>query len=158
MGFCFCYEDDCHSIFICLMFMKKIILVCYLLSLSSLFLGQEKTTPFKAGEWLEYKMSYSGFLKAGTAKLQLEEVDLNDKKVFHATGLGETSTVIGWFFKVRDIYDCLVYTSAAAYALLCSTLPFRRSIPSIYSSSSSPSSFPHFSLWTRQGTPSSPSA
>ena len=105
MGFCFCYEDDCHSIFICLMFMKKIILVCYLLSLSSLFLGQEKTTPFKAGEWLEYKMSYSGFLKAGTAKLQLEEVDLNDKKVFHATGLGETSTVIGWFFKVRDIYE-----------------------------------------------------
>lgn len=87
------------------MFMKKIILVCYLLSLSSLFLGQEKTTPFKAGEWLEYKMSYSGFLKAGTAKLQLEEVDLNGKKVFHATGLGETSTVIGWFFKVRDIYE-----------------------------------------------------
>ena len=81
MGFCFCYEDDCHSIFICLMFMKKIILVCYLLSLSSLFLGQEKTTPFKAGEWLEYKMSYSGFLKAGTAKLTLEEVDLNGKKV-----------------------------------------------------------------------------
>jgi len=105
MGFCFCYEDDCHSIFICLMFMKKIILVCYLLSLSSLFLGQEKTTPFKAGEWLEYKMSYSGFLKAGTAILTLEEVDLNGKKVFHATGLGETSTVIGWFFKVRDIYE-----------------------------------------------------
>ena len=82
--------------------MKKIILVCYLLSLPSLFLGQEKTNSFKAGEWLEYKMSYSGFLKAGTAKLQLEEVDLNGKKVFHATGLGETSTVIGWFFKVRD--------------------------------------------------------
>ena len=93
MGFCFCYEDDCHSIFICLMFMKKIILVCYLLSLSSLFLGQEKTTPFKAGEWLEYKMSYSGFLKAGTAKLTLEEVDLNDKKVF------DTNKVIPYLFK-----------------------------------------------------------
>ena len=57
--------------------MKKIILVCYLLSLSSLFLGQEKTTPFKAGEWLEYKMSYSGFFKAGTAELTLKETDFS---------------------------------------------------------------------------------
>ena len=88
MGFCFYYEDDCHSIFICLMFMKKIILVCYLLSLSSLFLGQEKTTPFKAGEWLEYKMSYSGFLKAGTAKLTARRSRLKRQKSFSCNRSG----------------------------------------------------------------------
>ena len=41
---------------------------------------------------LEYKMSYSGFFKAGTQHLNLEETDtINGKKVFHATGTGWTT-------------------------------------------------------------------
>ncbi len=97
--------ENCHSIFICLMNMKRTVLACYFLFISCILYGQEKPKPYKGGEWLEYKMSYSGFLKAGTAKLQLKEVELDGRKVFHAKGLGETSTVIGWFFKVRDIYE-----------------------------------------------------
>tara|TARA_B100000780_G_C21044475_1_gene419283 strand:- start:279 stop:1055 length:777 start_codon:yes stop_codon:yes gene_type:complete len=85
--------------------MKRTVLACYFLFISCILYGQEKPKPYKGGEWLEYKMSYSGFLKAGTAKLQLKEVELDGRKVFHAKGLGETSTVIGWFFKVRDIYE-----------------------------------------------------
>ena len=85
--------------------MKKYIVLLLASFLFTTSFSQEKKQLFKSGELLRYKMSYSGFLKAGTAKLQLEEVDLNGKKVFHATGLGETSTVIGWFFKVRDIYE-----------------------------------------------------
>jgi hypothetical protein len=50
-------------------------------------------------------MSYSGFLKAGTATLELKETTLDEKKVFYAKCYGKTSTVIGWFFKVSDTYE-----------------------------------------------------
>lgn len=84
---------------------KPIVLFCFLF-LSQLNFGQEtKPQVFKAGEWLKYKMSYSGFLKAGTAEFELSETTLNGKKVFYAKGSGKTSTVIGWFFKVRDKYE-----------------------------------------------------
>jgi len=82
---------------------EKIILIVFLYSLGFAF-GQE-TKAFKSGEWLRFKMSYSGFLKAGEAELSLNEEVLNDKKVLHATGLGKTSSIISWFFKVRDNYQ-----------------------------------------------------
>jgi len=85
--------------------MKRILLTHCLLLFSFLLFSQDEMKPFKKGEWLEYKMSYSGFLKAGTAQLQLEETLLNGKKVFHATGHGKTSAFIGWFFKVKDTYE-----------------------------------------------------
>ncbi|QMU63431.1 MAG: DUF3108 domain-containing protein [Flavobacteriaceae bacterium] len=83
-------------------------IVLFLLVLSSITLaGQKKITPkaFKNGEWLRYKMSYSGFLKAGTAVLEVAEKELDGKKVYHAKGTGWTSGVISWFFKVRDVYE-----------------------------------------------------
>lgn len=68
--------------------------------------AQEKMTPaFQSGEWLRYKMSYSGFLKAGTAELKLTEEELNGKKVLHARGTGWTSGMVSWFFKVDDVYE-----------------------------------------------------
>ena len=66
--------------------MKKIFLVYLLLFSNTLINGQELAGPFKAGEWLKYKMSYSGFFKAGTAELTLKETDLDGKKVFYAKG------------------------------------------------------------------------
>ena len=68
------------------MCMKNLILICFLLTVNTFLIGQEKSIPFKDGEWLNYKMSYSGFFKAGTAELTLKETDLNGKKVFHAKG------------------------------------------------------------------------
>ena len=85
--------------------MKRILLTSCLLLFSFLLFSQEEAKPYKKGEWLEYKMSYSGFLKAGTAQLQLEETSLDGKQVFHATGHGKTSNFIGWFFKVNDTYE-----------------------------------------------------
>lgn len=67
--------------------------------------SQEKKQAFKSGESLRYKMSYSGFLRAGTAVLEIEETDLNGEKVFHTKGTGWTSGMIGWFFKVDDLYQ-----------------------------------------------------
>lgn len=82
---------------------QKIIRLVFLLFFTIMF-GQD-VQPFKTGEWLRFKMSYSGFLKAGETEISLKEQDLNGKKVFHATALGKTSNVIGWFFKVRDDYQ-----------------------------------------------------
>jgi hypothetical protein len=66
---------------------------------------REMPRAFKGGEWLRYKMSYSGFLRAGSAILKVEETELNGKKVYHSTGSGWTSGMIKWFFKVDDVYQ-----------------------------------------------------
>jgi hypothetical protein len=67
--------------------------------------GQEQKPAFKSGEWLRYKMSYSGFLRAGTAVLEVEEKEYQGKKVFHTKGTGWTSGMIKWFFEVEDYYE-----------------------------------------------------
>jgi len=68
-------------------------------------IGQQKPTVFKSGEWLRYKMSYSGFLRAGTAILEVEEKEFNGKKVFYTKGTGWTSGAVKWFFEVDDHYE-----------------------------------------------------
>ena len=76
--------------------MKKIVILFSLLFLALNTFSQKKTPVFKHGEWLRYKMSYSGWMRAGTAVLKLEEKELNGKKVLHATGTGWTSGMIKW--------------------------------------------------------------
>ena len=85
--------------------MKKHILFFFVLFLVSTGFAQEKKPAFKSGEWLRYKMSYSGWMRAGTAILEVSETQLNGKKVFHAKGTGWTSGMIKWFFKVDDVYQ-----------------------------------------------------
>jgi len=84
--------------------MKKITLFIFLLSFV-VACGQKPNTIFKVGEQLQYKMSYSGFLRAGTATLELREAEVNQKKVFHAIGKGWTTGLIKWFFNVKDNYQ-----------------------------------------------------
>lgn len=83
---------------------KHISILIFLLFLTTIS-GQEKTPAFKSGEWLRYKMSYSGFLRAGTAILEVEEKQYQGKKVFHTKGTGWTSGMIKWFFEVDDYYE-----------------------------------------------------
>ena len=85
--------------------MNKNLIIRFSLIISLSVHAQNKVAAFKDGEWLKYKMSYSGFFKAGTAELSLKETELNGKKVFYAKGFGKTSDFIGWFFKVRDTYE-----------------------------------------------------
>jgi hypothetical protein len=89
--------------------MKKrtLIFVLFFTVLTSYSQGvdKKKDPVFKNGEWLRYKMSYSGWMRAGTAVLKLEEKELHGKKVYHATGTGWTSGMIKWFFKVDDTYE-----------------------------------------------------
>lgn len=85
------------------MIRKTLYIATFLVSIITF--SQEEKTVFKDGEWLKYKMSYSGFLKAGEAEISLKEKSLNGKKVLHAVGKGRTTSVISWFFKVRDRYE-----------------------------------------------------
>ncbi|WP_299054866.1 DUF3108 domain-containing protein [uncultured Polaribacter sp.] len=85
--------------------MKKYILIILFLASAISVFGQEKVQAFKAGEFLKYKMSYSGFLRAGTAILEVSEKELNGKKVYYTKGTGYTSGMIKWFFEVDDTYE-----------------------------------------------------
>ena len=85
--------------------MKTHRLIFFSLFFLTATVGQQKPTVFKSGEWLRYKMSYSGFLRAGTAILELSEKDFNGKKVFYTKGTGWTSGAVKWFFKVEDRYE-----------------------------------------------------
>lgn len=84
---------------------KKTILLFIAILCYSVTYSQEKTTVFKEGEWLRFKMSYSGWLKAGSLTLTVDDTILNGKEVFHVTGKGNTSGIIKWFFKVNDTYQ-----------------------------------------------------
>ena len=85
--------------------MKKYLFFILITGLSFTINSQVKTPAFKGGEWLKYEMSYSGFLTAGSATLQVEEDNINGKNVYHSTGKGWTSGMIKWFFKVDDLYE-----------------------------------------------------
>lgn len=85
--------------------MKKYILLFFTLFFLRTAFGQEKNIAFKSGEFLRYKMSYSGFLRAGSAILEVNEKEYNGKKVFYTKGTGWTSGMIKWFFEVDDVYE-----------------------------------------------------
>ena len=60
---------------------------------------------FDTGEWFKFKMSYSGWMKAGNATLQIKDDVINGKPVYHVVGKGWTTGAIKWFFKVKDRYE-----------------------------------------------------
>ena len=80
------------------------------LSIALLFLAisMQAQSSFKKGEWLKYKISYSNFLSAGNATLEVKETYNNGELAHHIIGRGETTGVIGWFFKVKDKYQSYI--------------------------------------------------
>jgi len=84
--------------------MKKLLFIIAILFTVQTSFAQEKSA-FQEGEWFKFRMSYSGFLKAGNATLEVKDANLNGKKVFHVVGKGWTTGAIKWFFKVKDRYE-----------------------------------------------------
>jgi len=60
---------------------------------------------FQDGEWFKFRVSYSGFLTAGYATLQVDNAILNGKEVYHVKGYGRNTGLSRIFFKVEDIYE-----------------------------------------------------
>jgi hypothetical protein len=69
----------------------------------------EKQPAFRAGEKLEYRIHY-GPVNAGKASLEITEGQkINGKPTFNMIGLGWTTGMTDWFFRVRDRYETRVY-------------------------------------------------
>ncbi len=68
-------------------------------------LHAQKNSAFQEGEWFKFEMSYSNFLKAGNATLEVKESKIKGKPVYHVVGKGWTTGAIKWFFKVKDRYE-----------------------------------------------------
>lgn len=84
--------------------MKKItLLAVFIFSLQSSM--AQNQSAFQEGEWFKFRMSYSGWLKAGEATLNIKKKTLNGKSVYHVIGKGKTTGLINAFFKVRDRYE-----------------------------------------------------
>ena len=84
--------------------MKKLVIALFLL-ISFQFLGAQEPSSFQVGEWLRFKLSYSGWMKAGNATLEVSESTYKDKPVYKVIGKGWTTAAIKWFFKVKDHYE-----------------------------------------------------
>jgi len=84
--------------------MKYLLLIFWILNGVQFSFAQEKSA-FQDGEWFKFEMSYSGFLKAGNATLEVKESKYKGNPVYHVVGKGWTTGVISWFFKVKDRYE-----------------------------------------------------
>jgi hypothetical protein len=64
---------------------------------------------FKIGELLSYRIHY-GPVNAGRATLEITDGGKFDgKPTYHMTGLGWTTGMTDWFFRVRDRYETYVF-------------------------------------------------
>ena len=84
--------------------MKKLVLIFFLFASFQTSWSQE-TSSFQAGEWLKFKLSYSGWMKAGNATLEISENTYKDKPVYKVVGKGWTTGAVKWFFNVEDHYE-----------------------------------------------------
>ena len=84
--------------------MKKIYLILIIITSSQLVVAQE-TSSFQSGEWLKFKLSYSGWWKAGNATLEVFDAVYKDIPVYKVVAKGWTTGPIKWVFKVKDHYE-----------------------------------------------------
>ena len=53
----------------------------------------------------KFKLSYSGWMKAGNATLEVSETTYANKPVYRVVAKGWTTGPIKWVFKVQDHYE-----------------------------------------------------
>ncbi|WP_026754188.1 DUF3108 domain-containing protein [Sediminibacter sp. Hel_I_10] len=87
--------------------MKNLLLFMTLILAFETASAQEQMA-YQDGEWFKFEMSYSNFLKAGNATLEVNESSINGKPVYHVVGTGWTTGAIKWFFKVKDRYETYI--------------------------------------------------
>ena len=79
------------------------ILITFFLGFKISFTQAENS--FQSGEWLKFKISYSGWVKAGYSTLQVKNGFYKGDSVFHVIGKGKTTGAVKLFFKVNDRYE-----------------------------------------------------
>lgn len=81
--------------------------VLFIALCSSLSAPAQEST-FEGGEWFKFKLSYSGWFKAGEATLTVTDERYKDKPVYHIRGEGVTTGMAKLFFNVEDHYETYV--------------------------------------------------
>jgi len=84
--------------------MKRTLLLIVVLLIFKIGTTQQESA-FQGGEWFKFRVSYSGWLKAGEATLDIKEKKFKGKPVYHVVGKGATTGAIKWFFKVKDRFE-----------------------------------------------------
>ncbi|NNC46211.1 MAG: DUF3108 domain-containing protein [Winogradskyella sp.] len=82
---------------------RTIYIIVILLSINMAY--TQNDSAFQDGEWFKFEMSYSGFIKAGNATLEVKQKPYKGNQVYHVVGKGWTTGAIRWFFKVKDRYE-----------------------------------------------------
>ena len=82
---------------------KSLTLLFFILGLN--FPLVQAQNSFKTGEWLKFRMSYSGWVKAGYSTLHVKEGLYKNDSVYHVIGKGKTTGPIKWFYKVNDRFE-----------------------------------------------------
>ena len=95
--------------------MKNKYLVLLMLLVSGLTYAQEAA--FQDGEWFRFRISYSGWWKAGEATLSVTNETLKGKPIYHVKGKGVTTGMTKLFFGVEDYYETYIDKKT--------TLPYR---------------------------------
>ena len=95
--------------------MKNKYLVLLMLLVSGLTYAQDAA--FQDGEWFRFRISYSGWWKAGEATLSVINETLKGKPVYHVKGKGVTTGMTKLFFGVEDYYETYIDKKT--------TLPYR---------------------------------
>ena len=86
--------------------MKNLIpIICLLFAYQ---IQAQTESAYQDGEWFKFEMSYSNFLKAGEATLEVKETKHKGKPVYHVVGKGWTTGAIKWFFEVKDRYESYI--------------------------------------------------
>ncbi len=89
--------------------MRKILYILSFILAINAFSQDNSKIAFKEGEKLKYRLSYSNFLTAGYATMEVNGTSNNGKDAYHVIGKGKTVGMINWFFKVRDNYETYFY-------------------------------------------------
>jgi hypothetical protein len=85
--------------------MKKYLII-YFLTISFSAFSQSESS-YGIGEWFKFRIHY-GLVTAGYATLEVKEAVKENKKVFHAVGIGYTTGMTKMFFKVYDNYESYI--------------------------------------------------
>ncbi|SDE71197.1 DUF3108 domain-containing protein [Cellulophaga baltica] len=83
--------------------MKKILLLIFVIAIGAVH-AQEKSEPFKSGEWLKFRIHY-GIFNASSATLHLTNDYVDGKSVYKVRGEGKTTGAARVFYKVDDVYE-----------------------------------------------------
>jgi hypothetical protein len=88
---------------------RGLYIILFLFSITVFSQKEAKIPAFQVGEKIKYRLSYSNFLNAGYATMDIRSTTNNGKEAFHVVGKGKTTGVISWFFKVKDRYETFFY-------------------------------------------------